>query len=127
MKSSWIGIGFSHHSVPSLSNTATRSSTGTAADPSRPHVRSTNWMIACFAGPSRHIDNDASFIATPLVRFPSSSDRALPGATSTPLPSMAVLRRGSDASRVNVVTASRRAVIALAASTTAAHTTRTAA
>ena len=29
MKSSWIGIGFSHHSVPSLSNTATRSSTGT--------------------------------------------------------------------------------------------------
>ena len=30
MKSSWIGIGFSHHSVPSLSNTATRSSTGTA-------------------------------------------------------------------------------------------------
>ena len=29
MKSSWIGIGFSHHSVPSLSKTATRSSTGT--------------------------------------------------------------------------------------------------
>ena len=32
MKSSWIGIGFSHHKVPSLSNTATRSSGGTAAD-----------------------------------------------------------------------------------------------
>ena len=31
MKSSWIGIGFSHHKVPSLSNTATRSSGGTAA------------------------------------------------------------------------------------------------
>ena len=29
MKSSWIGIGFSHHSVPSLSNTAIRSSAGT--------------------------------------------------------------------------------------------------
>ena len=28
MKSSWIGIGFSHHSVPSLSNAATRSATG---------------------------------------------------------------------------------------------------
>jgi hypothetical protein len=29
MKPSSIGIGFSHHSVPSLSNTATRSSGGT--------------------------------------------------------------------------------------------------
>ncbi len=29
MKSSWMGIGFSHHSVPSLSKTATRSSGGT--------------------------------------------------------------------------------------------------
>ncbi len=48
MKSSWIGIGFSHHSVPSLSNTATRSSTGTASDT----VRSTNSTIACFAAPS---------------------------------------------------------------------------
>jgi len=28
MKSSWIGIGFSDHSVPSLSNVATRSSGG---------------------------------------------------------------------------------------------------
>src|SRR4051794_40968876 len=52
MKSSWIGIGFSHHRVPSLSNTATRSSTGTLLEPSWPHVRSTNWMIACLAGPS---------------------------------------------------------------------------
>jgi hypothetical protein len=33
MKSSWIGIGFSHHSVPSLSNTATRSGGGTAPLP----------------------------------------------------------------------------------------------
>ena len=30
MKSSWMGIGFSHHSVPSLSKTAIRSSGGTA-------------------------------------------------------------------------------------------------
>jgi hypothetical protein len=29
MKPSSIGIGFSHHSVPSLSNTATRSAGGT--------------------------------------------------------------------------------------------------
>jgi hypothetical protein len=43
MKSSWIGIGFSHHKVPSLSNTATRSSTGTASDT----VRWTNSTIAC--------------------------------------------------------------------------------
>ena len=35
MKSSWIGIGFSHHSVPSLSKTAMRSSTGTGSEPSR--------------------------------------------------------------------------------------------
>ena len=46
MKSSWIGIGFSHHNVPSLSKTATRSSTGTVADPSAPQVRSTNSTIA---------------------------------------------------------------------------------
>src|SRR3954451_21811331 len=52
MKSSWIGIGFSHHRVPSLSTTATRSSTGTLLEPCWPHVRSTNWMIACLAGPS---------------------------------------------------------------------------
>ncbi len=35
MKSSWIGIGFSHHKVPSLSKVAIRSATGTqAAEPS---------------------------------------------------------------------------------------------
>src|SRR5438874_2360900 len=53
MKSSWIGIGFSHHNVPSLSNTATRSSTGTASGPS-PHTRPTNSTIACLTAPSRH-------------------------------------------------------------------------
>ena len=48
MKSAWIGIGFSHHSVPSLSNTATRSSAGTPSDT----VCSTNSTIASFAAPS---------------------------------------------------------------------------
>jgi hypothetical protein len=60
MKSSWIGIGFSHHNVPSLSTTATRSSTATAADPSSPHVRRTKSMIACFVGPSRQLDRNSS-------------------------------------------------------------------
>ena len=36
MKSNWIGIGFSHQRVPSLSNTATRSSGGTGVDPFSP-------------------------------------------------------------------------------------------
>src|SRR4051794_17879938 len=56
MKSIWIGTGFSHHSVPSLSNTATRSSTGTGSAPSWPHVVATNSRIACFARPSRQLD-----------------------------------------------------------------------
>ena len=47
MKSAWIGIGFSHHKVPSLSNVATRSSTGTSDT-----ARSTNAIIARFAEPS---------------------------------------------------------------------------
>ena len=54
MKSSWIGIGFSHHSVPSLSNTATRSSTGTAAD------LSTNSTIVCLVGPSCQLSSNSS-------------------------------------------------------------------
>jgi hypothetical protein len=57
MKSSWIGIGFSHHSVPSLSNTAKRSSTATGSDPSAPQTRATNASIDCFAGPSRQLDS----------------------------------------------------------------------
>src|SRR5450631_753914 len=58
MKSAWIGIGFSHHNVPSLSNTATRSSTGTSSDT----VRSTNSTTARCAAPSCQLDN------TPLTR-----------------------------------------------------------
>jgi len=48
MKSAWIGTGFSHHNVPSLSKTATRSSKGTASDT----VRSTNSTTARFVAPS---------------------------------------------------------------------------
>src|SRR3954453_1340892 len=53
MKASWTGIGFSHHSVPSLSNTASRSSTGTASAT----VCSTKSTIVLRATPSRHFDN----------------------------------------------------------------------
>ena len=66
MKSSWIGIGFSHHNVPSLSNTATRSSTGTAADPSAPQTRATNATIACLAAPSRQPVNPPTTPTAPL-------------------------------------------------------------
>ena len=62
MKSSWIGIGFSHHKVPSLSNTATRSSTGTPSDSFSPHVRRTKSMIACFVAPSRHYGSTSAMI-----------------------------------------------------------------
>jgi hypothetical protein len=64
MKSSWIGIGFSHHKVPSLSKTATRSSIGTVADPSAPQIRSTNSTIACLVGPSRQPDSNSAFTVT---------------------------------------------------------------
>src|SRR3954447_1014166 len=62
MKSSWIGIGFSHHRVPSLSKTATRSSTGT---PCSPHARLTNVMIACLVGPSRQVDSGSLAMVHP--------------------------------------------------------------
>ena len=48
MKSAWIGSGFSHQSVPSLSKTATRSDGGTpSAD-----TRSTKSSTAALASPS---------------------------------------------------------------------------
>ena len=62
MKSSWIGIGFSHHRVPSLSNTATRSSTGTAAIRPRRTYAATKSTIACLVGPSRQLDSNPSVI-----------------------------------------------------------------
>src|SRR5215207_2312413 len=60
MKSSWIGIGFSHHSVPSLSNTAMRSSTGTACDPCSPQTRRTKSTMASFEGLSFHVVNGSA-------------------------------------------------------------------
>src|SRR4051795_9701516 len=68
MKSIWIGTGFSHQSVPSLSNTATRSSTGTGSDPSVPVVAATNRRIASLAGPSRQLASVAVMDAALLTR-----------------------------------------------------------
>ena len=45
-------IGFSHHSVPSLSNTATRASAATKSGPPSAVTRSTKSTIADFVGPS---------------------------------------------------------------------------
>ena len=45
MKSAWIGIGFSHQRVPSLSKTATRFSTGTGFEPFAPVTLATKSMI----------------------------------------------------------------------------------
>src|SRR3954470_12232431 len=53
MKSIWIGIGFSHQSVPPLSNTATRSSAGTSS------AAATKSRTACFAGPSVQLASSA--------------------------------------------------------------------
>ena len=68
MKSSWIGIGFSHHSVPSLSNTATRSSTGTGSVPSAPRTRSTNAITASRAAPSCQLASGSGISAPPRSR-----------------------------------------------------------
>jgi len=52
MKPSSIGIGFSHHRVPSLSNTATRSAAGrNSGDPSAV-TRATKSRMAATAAPS---------------------------------------------------------------------------
>src|SRR4029450_11278638 len=55
MNSIVSGIGFSHHKVPSLSNTATRSSAGTDSDPSSPRIRRTNPPMSCLAPPPRQL------------------------------------------------------------------------
>ena len=52
MKSSWIGIGFSHHRVPSLSKTAILSSGAISSGLPSVVARSTNCRTACFGGPS---------------------------------------------------------------------------
>jgi len=43
-----------------LSNTASRSSTGTGSRPSSPVTRATNSTIARFAGPSRQVDSPSA-------------------------------------------------------------------
>src|SRR5215218_9104867 len=68
MKSIWIGTGFSHQSVPSLSNTATRSSAGTGSDPSVPVVAATNRRNASLAGPSRQLASVPVIDAALLTR-----------------------------------------------------------
>src|SRR5918994_465463 len=76
MKSSWMGIGFSHHSVPSLSNTATRSSgaTRSAAD-------ATKSRIARLAGPSRQL---ASAVAGRVDVVATAARYVRPGDASSP-------------------------------------------
>src|SRR4051812_20948985 len=62
MKSAWMGSGCSHHSVPSLSKTATRSATGTSS-----RVRATNSTMAWRAGPSDQ-EASASIVGASLAR-----------------------------------------------------------
>src|SRR5437763_3361613 len=62
MKSSWTGIGFSHHSVRSVSNTAIRSSTGTPSA----SVCSTKSTIVFRTTPSRQLDS--AVIGAPTFR-----------------------------------------------------------
>ena len=89
MKSSWIGIGFSHHRVPSLSNTATRSSTGTAADPPSPDARSTKSMMACLVGPSPigEADRRSSVHSSPSRRSTDARTHRAKHPRSRPQPS----------------------------------------
>src|SRR5882757_3064988 len=61
MKSAWIGIGFSHHKVPSLSKTARRSSGGTPADT----VCSANSTTARLAVPSFQLASSPVTVAIP--------------------------------------------------------------
>jgi hypothetical protein len=52
MKPSSIGIGFSHHSVPSLSKVATRSDGGTKSGEPSVATRATKSRIDATVGPS---------------------------------------------------------------------------
>jgi hypothetical protein len=65
MKSAWIGIGFSHHKVPSLSKTATRSSGGTPADT----VRSAKSTTARLAVPSFQLASSPITVAIPRHHY----------------------------------------------------------
>src|SRR4051794_1565810 len=59
-KSAWMYVGRSHHSVPSLSKTATRSAGGTKSAPPSSVTRSTNPTIASRVGDSRHVPSVAA-------------------------------------------------------------------
>ena len=61
MKSSWIGMGFSHHSVPSLSKTATRAAGGSAWAELSLETLSTKSRMASLAAPARQLGN-GSFV-----------------------------------------------------------------
>jgi hypothetical protein len=76
-KSSSIGIGFSHHRVPSLSNTATRSSGGTNSGDPSVVTRSTNSRIAVAAGPSFQLARCSSATAYFCPRARASSSRPI--------------------------------------------------
>ncbi len=86
MKSSWTGIGFSHHSVPSLSNTATRSATGTGSAPSAPQTCSTKPITASRAAPSCQLASGSGMSAPPLsVRdFSAPTEPTRPSRRLTP-------------------------------------------
>ena len=60
MKSSWMGIGFSHHRVPSLSNVAMRSDGGTKCGPSSVTER-TKSRIASLLVPFLQLPSTSSF------------------------------------------------------------------
>src|SRR6516164_9782013 len=64
MKSAWTYSGFSHHSVPSLSNVAIRSEGGTKSGPPSVVTRSTKWRIAARVGVSFQL---ASWSATSVA------------------------------------------------------------
>src|SRR4051794_17002102 len=97
MKSSWIGIGFSHHSVPSLSKTATRSSSGTARAPFAPQTFATNSTIARFAGPSRQLVSPAARTegACSLVAMASESRVGLHAAAVELVQAALLVERGA--------------------------------
>ena len=79
MKSSWIGIGFSHQRVPSLSNVAMRSDGGTKFGPSSVTER-TKSRIASLLLPSFQLPSTSSFaiFAAHLSRRPTVDDRRDP-------------------------------------------------
>src|SRR3954471_9994717 len=75
-KTNWAYAGCSVHSVPSLSNTATRSRSGTKSADSASVTAATNSIIACFAVVSRQLGSSSLLMAnspTPRVDRPQSA------------------------------------------------------